>query len=49
MILLMLGLALWWAAHLFKRLAPGPRLALGDAGKAVVAVVLAARDRKSVV
>ena len=42
MILLMLGLALWWAAHLFKRLAPGPRLALGDAGKAVVAVVLAA-------
>ena len=42
MILLMLGLALWWAAHLFKRLAPGPRLALGDAGKAVVAVAVVA-------
>ncbi|MGQ0564700.1 MAG: NnrU family protein [Gemmobacter sp.] len=42
MILLVLGLALWWAAHLFKRLAPGPRLALGEPGKAVVAVVLVA-------
>jgi uncharacterized membrane protein len=42
MILLVLGLALWWAAHLFKRLAPGPRLAMGDAGKGVVAVALVA-------
>lgn len=42
MILLVLGLALWWAAHLLRRLAPGPRLAMGDAGKAVIAVVLVA-------
>jgi uncharacterized membrane protein len=42
MILLVLGLALWWAAHLFKRLAPGPRLAMGEAGKGVVAVLVIA-------
>ncbi len=42
MILLVLGLALWWAAHLFKRLAPGPRLAMGEAGKGVVAVAVVA-------
>lgn len=45
MALLVLGLALWVAAHLFKRVAPGPRAALqdrlGDASKAVFAVVLA--------
>jgi uncharacterized membrane protein len=40
MILLVLGLALWWVAHLFKRLAPGPRLAMGDAGKGAVAVAV---------
>lgn len=39
MIWLILGLVLWSAAHLFKRLAPGPRAALGDRGKALVAVV----------
>jgi uncharacterized membrane protein len=38
MTLIVLGLALWWAAHLFKRLAPGPRARLGDAGKGLVAV-----------
>jgi uncharacterized membrane protein len=38
MTLIVVGLALWWAAHLFKRLAPGPRAALGDAGKGLVAV-----------
>jgi uncharacterized membrane protein len=38
MTLIVLGLALWWAAHLFKRLAPGPRAGLGDAGKALVTV-----------
>lgn len=42
MILLILGVALWWAAHLFKRLAPGPRAAMGDAGKGVVAVAVLA-------
>ncbi len=41
MVFLVLGLALWWGAHLLKRLAPGPRLAMGDAGKGVVALLLA--------
>lgn len=38
MVLLILGLALWSAAHLFKRLAPARRAALGDRGKGVVAL-----------
>lgn len=38
--LLIAGLALWWIAHLFKRVAPGPRANLGDAGKGVVAALL---------
>lgn len=41
---LILGLALWWGAHLFKRVAPGPRAALqdrmGDASKGIFAVLL---------
>lgn len=36
MALIVLGLALWWGAHLFKRLAPERRAALGDAGKGLV-------------
>lgn len=36
---LILGLILWAGAHFFKRLAPGPRAAMGDAGKGAVAVV----------
>lgn len=40
MTLLILGLALWVGAHVFKRLAPGPRAKLGDAGKGLVAVLL---------
>ncbi len=44
MTLLILGIALWWLAHLFKRLAPGPRAALsarmGDASKGVIAGAL---------
>ena len=40
--LLILGVALWWGAHLFKRLAPGARANLGDKGKGVVALALAA-------
>lgn len=39
--LLIVGVVLWYAAHLFKRLAPGPRAALGDRGKGVVSVLLA--------
>ena len=30
MTLLIAGVALWWAAHLFKRLAPGARASLGE-------------------
>jgi len=40
MIVLVLGIALWWAAHLFKRLAPEPRARLGEPGKGLVAVAL---------
>ncbi|MGL5011385.1 MAG: NnrU family protein [Paracoccaceae bacterium] len=42
MTLLILGLALWCAAHLFKRLAPAPRAKLGNAGKGLVALALVA-------
>lgn len=42
MTILVLGLALWWGAHLFKRLAPGARAAMGDRGKGLVALVLLA-------
>ena len=38
--LLIAGVALWWAAHLFKRLAPGPRAKLGEPGKGLVAVLI---------
>ena len=40
MFLLILGLALWWGAHLFKRLAPQARKSMGDAGKGAVAAAL---------
>lgn len=40
MTLLVLGVALWWAAHLFKRLAPARRTALGVKGYPVVAVAI---------
>ena len=39
-VLLILGVALWWAAHLFKRVAPERRASMGDAGKGAVAVGL---------
>jgi uncharacterized membrane protein len=38
MIFLILGLVLWTAAHLFKRLAPDVRARLGDKAKGIVAV-----------
>lgn len=41
MIYLVLGVALWIVAHMFKRLAPGPRARLGDPGKGLVSVALA--------
>ncbi|PIE11682.1 MAG: hypothetical protein CSA72_00725 [Rhodobacterales bacterium] len=40
MIWLILGLALWSAAHLFKRVAPEARARLGDPGKGAVALAL---------
>ncbi len=40
MTLLVLGVVVWWAAHLFKRLAPAPRAAMGNAGKGMVALLL---------
>ncbi|SNX69501.1 NnrU protein [Cereibacter ovatus] len=40
MLLLILGVALWSAAHLFKRVAPGLRQPLGIAGKGIAALLL---------
>ena len=40
MILLILGLLLWTAAHYFKRLMPDQRIALGTPGKGIVAVAI---------
>ncbi len=42
MLLLVLGLALWWGAHFFKRIAPERRAAMGDGGKGAVAVAIVA-------
>ena len=42
MTLLISGVALWWAAHLFKRLMPGVRGKLGDPGKGLMAVMIVA-------
>jgi uncharacterized membrane protein len=38
--LLVLGLLIWVGAHIFKRVAPEQRAAMGDKGKGVVAVAL---------
>lgn len=40
MILLFLGLALWYAAHFFKRAMPEQRAAMGDRGKGAVALAI---------
>jgi len=42
MVWLIVGLVLWSAAHLFKRLAPALRAPMGNAGKAVIALALVA-------
>ncbi|RKF16014.1 hypothetical protein D6850_00090 [Roseovarius spongiae] len=39
-LLLILGVALWAAAHLFKRLAPAARESMGDAGRGAVALAV---------
>lgn len=41
MALLALGIFLWWAAHLFKRVAPERRAAMGDRGRGPVALGIA--------
>jgi len=40
MTLLIAGLVLWWAAHLFKRVAPAQRAAMGERGKGIMALAL---------
>ena len=40
MIWLILGVALWTAAHLFKRVMPEARAKLGDPGKGIMAVAI---------
>ena len=42
MTLLIAGVALWIAAHFFKRLLPGVRASMGNAGKGLVAVLTVA-------
>lgn len=42
MLILILGVALWWGAHLFKRLAPARRAAMGTGGKGLMAGLLLA-------
>ncbi len=39
-IILILGVALWWAAHLFKRVAPERRADMGDRGRGLVTVLV---------
>jgi uncharacterized membrane protein len=36
MTLILLGLALWWGAHLWKRVAPAHRATMGEPGKGLV-------------
>ena len=40
--LLIAGVLLWSFAHLFKRIAPGPRAALGEFGKPLIAILIVA-------
>ena len=42
MTLIVLGLALWWAAHLWKRVAPAHRAGFGEPGKGLVTVLVLA-------
>jgi uncharacterized membrane protein len=39
-LILIVGIALWTGAHLFKRIAPERRAAMGERGKGLVAVLL---------
>ncbi len=40
MLLLIIGVSLWWLAHVFKHIAPEKRAALGDKGRGYVALAL---------
>lgn len=40
MTILVLGLALWWAAHLFKRVMPEQRAGMGNMGRLIMAVLI---------
>ena len=40
MIMLILGVALWWGAHLYKRLAPEQRAAMGNSGRGLMTLLL---------
>lgn len=40
LMVMVLGIALWWGAHLWKRVAPESRAAWGDKGKALVTALL---------
>ncbi|MCU0815168.1 MAG: NnrU family protein [Cypionkella sp.] len=40
MTFLILGVALWWAAHLFKRVAPDARARMGNGGRLAVTLAL---------
>ena len=42
MTLLILGLAIWWGAHLFKRVSPAARARIGDKAKGPVAIAVLA-------
>ncbi len=42
MMYLIIGVALWWAAHLFKRLAPQARADMGDRGRTIAALAILA-------
>ena len=44
MFLLILGIALWIAAHVFKRFAPERRAAMGEKGKGPVAIGVSRPD-----
>ncbi|CAM3176412.1 NnrU family protein [Paracoccus nototheniae] len=40
MLILILGVALWWAAHLYKRMAPASRARMGQQGRGMVSGLL---------
>ena len=49
MTLIVLGLLLWWGAHLWKRVAPGPRALMGELGKGLVTVAVLASAGTNVI